>query len=732
MAEDRFHFQIPIENIRSENCPKHGGGENYARTDYSVHGKKLWQDSNAIKITEAKRKDFNLISDLFLLMEMPQDIPIKNHKLRIQHLGFELINYSTERRSIGVVKISKLKFEELDEKLVEYIQSPTNVGKSYFSVIENLSSIPVENKITDVDTSDNQELSVVLNLYHGLQTKEKFAINQAISSELKRINVQAEEKTFANGSSSISCILKADQISLVADEFSSIRDVKINQTALVENAIDTQNLPNPLKISKPKSNSKICVIDSGVNNSSGLFDNILTGSLAYLPTGAVNGHYRHGTFVASRCVFGDNIDACLGTHYLEPYCKIIDVQIFGVGSAGQRINPSEFHVRTMIEKVVIDLHKTVKVYNLSFGFPNSIRDNEFSETAKLLDYLSKKYKVLFIVASGNIRKLLGLYPSDHFSDPLARIGSPAESILAVTVGAVSKHEDTNSLSKRDQLAPFSKIGPGADLGLKPEVVAHGGNLIVQYDRSPRVSTYGISSDGKHLAVDVGTSFAAPLVAQYAQRLFDAYPDGDPNLIKALLYHFTSNREHPVGLADGYRCTGFGEPIIELATLAGPHSAAFIFEGKLDKDNYQHIGFHIPKTLAANNKNARLEIRVTLVYDPPVDPNNNAEYSKTRISLSLKKPNRHSVGIVGFSNKANYLVPWNPIIRCKKVFTKNYIPGNWDLRLRLYTRGGVSPRYLQDYAVVIEVVDKKMSTDVYRDLATEYGSVYKKFRIKTAA
>src|SRR5690606_10692970 len=117
--------------------------------------------------------------------------------------------------------------------------------------------------------------------------------------------------------------------------------------------------------------------------------------------------------------------------------------------------------------------------------------------------------------------------------------------------------------------------PGADLGIKPELVAHGGNLIFPYNFSPRVSSYGISADGANLCVDNGTSYSAPIISQYAQRLFDLYPDSDPNLVRALLCHFTDKKNVPEEITDDViNYTGFGEPVIDNALAAGSFNAAY--------------------------------------------------------------------------------------------------------------------------------------------------------------
>jgi hypothetical protein len=84
------------------------------------------------------------------------------------------------------------------------------------------------------------------------------------------------------------------------------------------------------------------------------------------------------------------------------------------------------------------------------------------------------------------------------------------------------------------------------------------------------------------------------------------------------------------------------------------------------------------------------------------------------------------------DERTYLIPWNPIIHFRKSFKRAYLAGGWELRLRLYTRGDVSVSYKQDYAVTIEILDHEKKLDVYSDILHEYGSIYKRIKLRIAA
>lgn len=540
---DNTHFKIPSENISHEKIIPSGGGKSFTRDNYSEHGKIIYEKAIKVKKLQNSKKDSRLTENYYLEIESPSNFKIKQAKNSIEKLGFEIINYSKENDSIATVKISKSLFEQFESKVDDYATKEGNPNKSYISPIEDIRDIEIEEKITkEINIESDEPQEIIVSLYNVLSSKEKKAILASINEELNNYSISSETHTFINGLTTITCIIPQNKLKEVFEPYATIREISRNHIAVVEQSIIMQGLPNPLNISNPLSNSKIGIIDTGIESTIKVFENLIEKRVPFLPSGCHNSPNDHGTFVASRCLFGDNIDNCLSTHQLEPYCKVIDIPVFGVDPSGVEISPTEIHLMKALEYVIPNNSKNIKVYNVSLGFNYPISNNTFSPLAKLIDYLSKKYGVLFIISAGNIRSPLGVFPTEHFENSLSRINSPAESLLSISVGSIAKFDSAISMSKCDELSPFSRIGPGADGGVKPELVSHGGNLADNYTAMPRLASYGIDKDGKNLSVDNGTSFSAPIIAQYAQRLFDLYPSSDTNLVKALLFHFAKEKQ----------------------------------------------------------------------------------------------------------------------------------------------------------------------------------------------
>jgi hypothetical protein len=237
---------------------------------------------------------------------------------------------------------------------------------------------------------------------------------------------------------------------------------------------------------------------------------------------------------------------------------------------------------------------TVRVINLSVGDRYRPFAGELSPWARLLDWLSYKYKVLFIVSSGNRaddlvlnvahESLQGLTREAQASasmlalvqqDMHRRLLAPAESVNALTVGASYTDASTFApapgrfaLFVEGGIAPYSCIGPGFRRAIKPEVLLPGGRVLYRerpISRPAETHLNGVwhtpQPPGQRVAAPPdaagdtiytrGTSNAAALATRWAAQAFDVLaalragnPDGLPNrydavMIKALLAHGAS-------------------------------------------------------------------------------------------------------------------------------------------------------------------------------------------------
>jgi hypothetical protein len=233
----------------------------------------------------------------------------------------------------------------------------------------------------------------------------------------------------------------------------------------------------------------------------------------------------------------------------------------------------------------------VKVINLSVGDPTRPFHRQAGSWARLIDWLSWKHKILFIVAAGNTRfdvaeddpaprDLLRMNPSNRIRATLAMmvanrrprsIHAPAEAINALTVGSV--HHDASgpmapSFAQVDILpdhrypSPITRHGPGFKRSIKPEILLPGGRILFQNGPSafvewrgggaPGLKAAAPSKDGRldRASHSHGTSNAAALASNAAGRIGELLlelrrdpslpapllPDAVAPLIKAMLVH----------------------------------------------------------------------------------------------------------------------------------------------------------------------------------------------------
>ena len=220
--------------------------------------------------------------------------------------------------------------------------------------------------------------------------------------------------------------------------------------------------------------------------------------------------YRiHGTSMASLILHGIEMDASV-----KPFRKLYVRPIYtpneypGGDRAEEeipkdRLIVDQIHlaVRRLFEDSAGKTAPSVRVINLSFGIKNMPYINTISPLARLLDWLSYKYRVLFIVSAGNhpedVKIGYELREYEQFGNDVKntkmieflsankrnyRILSPAESINALTVGATYDDNSdamsipgrTVEISEKGLPALYGSFGAGINGTIKPEIFYPGG------------------------------------------------------------------------------------------------------------------------------------------------------------------------------------------------------------------------------------------------------------------
>lgn len=301
----------------------------------------------------------------------------------------------------------------------------------------------------------------------------------------------------------------------------------------------------------------------------------------------------HGTEMSSLIIHGDknNRGPAINTKlYLRPV-------MVPFGLRNQECMPEDILSVDLIHRAVRRIFEgengqppvapTVKIINFSIGDAARVFYRSMSPMAKLLDWLSYKYNVLFVISAGNI--LDQAFPmgcryeefssksqediSKYITNELLkrriehRILAPSESINNLTVGAVHKDYSTipeygEKINPYDCIHPstYTRFGGGFKNSVKPDLVYDGGRqMLLPYRASdPTVltpSTY-ICTPGveaawptekrSDTAFTKGTSGATALISRHAyhcyqelKEILDTYglPDSHVHLmVKAMTVH----------------------------------------------------------------------------------------------------------------------------------------------------------------------------------------------------
>lgn len=712
--ERRPHFTIPIAAVRSDSARVTGFGATYPRENYSAHGETLARQSREFRRARAELRDATYLDSAFVQVTTPPEIAIRSERLKLAQVGLELLTVSRTAPNRGVARIRNDRLDELEARIIQYATLPANPSKSYLSVIEAIGVADPSDKIPEeIEELGDDEIACIVLLYGGLTDRERAAIGLSLRNYFVETASEVGNPTLlSSGTTALEVTLTPDGMREAARSFSTIRTFSPNRVYYLPDSTPFYPVNPVCAVNPPSGETAVAIFDGGVNSSCNAFRGVIQAVIPSLPPGSVAPLGDHGSFVASRIVYGDELESQQTAGVLQPSCHIVDVPIFGRDASGRLVPPSEPQLAAAIEAAIARLPANARVLNLSLGTDVAIRDGTYSLVAQTLDDQARKHDLIPIVTAGNIRdeRRVATFPNEVY-EPYWRIDPPGESLLSVTVGSVAKYVDSGALSRAGEVSPFSRRGPGADGGVKPELVAHGGNCLSNGRPNSRVAVQGIHPTGAQVAWDVGTSFAAPLVASAAATICDNYPRPSANLVKALLFHF-AERAVPTAITfDPRFLSGFGIPRVLQALAAGPSSAAFLFSGTISARKYQYLPFHVPKAFATE-ETTKLRIRGTLVFDPPINVNNEAEYSRARMTVLLRKAVELGFREVSLSPYMFSSTSWNPVVHFDAPFTKGFASGTWELRTRLWTRG-LPDDHEQSYSVVLEVVDSSGRVDVWQ-------------------
>lgn len=333
----------------------------------------------------------------------------------------------------------------------------------------------------------------------------------------------------------------------------------------------------------------------------------------------------HGTFVAGIALYGDT---CENQEWVgHRGIMLFDATVFP-NQAKEGLCEDE--LITNIREAIDANHEKIKIWNLSISVTRPVCDSKFSDLAIALDNFQDEYNILICKSAGNCSNFIS-------GRPKGRIHEGADSVRSLVVGSVAHTKGPYDFAKVDNPSPFSRIGPGPEFIIKPEVSHYGGNAGV--NQNGELVTTGVKSFSKNgdLANSVGTSFSTPRVASLATGLYQELDeDFDSLLLKGLIVHSASYSENlQVPVKERTKQLGFGVPkSVSQILYNNPYEATLILRDKLSKREYIDImDFPMPQSLIRDGYYAG-QIIATLVYNPVLDPTQGVEYCQSNVDVKF--------------------------------------------------------------------------------------------------
>ena len=356
----------------------------------------------------------------------------------------------------------------------------------------------------------------------------------------------------------------------------------------------------------------------------------------------------HGTFIAGLLTWGQGMNGA--SHCSEADgCELVDVALYPSAQFNSVYANGFDDFLSEVESAVAEARRDhgVRVFNLSINLSQPVQATDYSYFASRLDEIADRNDVIIVNSAGNLpssewRKPWPKRPTDVLTYFAARtspdtICQPSESARSVTVGALNPQ----SCVGHDAGTPttYTRRGPGLRMGQKPDVAHFGGSQ--GFGTPQRHGLRSLDVTGG-LIENAGTSFAAPLVAKTLASL-DARTNGSlsTHTLKALLIH---NASYSLALSSprlkdlARQFCGFGTPASALGALeTDDHSITLLFDSALpERRKSLQFKFAWPSVLVDANGACHGSVRMTLVYDAPLERHFGAEAVRVNLDAHLRQ------------------------------------------------------------------------------------------------
>ncbi len=635
------------------------------------------------------------------------------------------------------IKVTK---KSVEETISLVKQPPSEKFRANLTAIQDIQPIRASEKISENLTRISQEGN-----FDSISQKIKVKLFD-FDNDFDNIQImgyvlkQLDGLGFANNHELITYGEKIKYIKVAVQSFQDIVKIaSINGVKSVDffqkyslpltDCINT-DLQLLLKDDSTSSEISIGLIDGGISDKNKFLKPYIIAREEYVSKIYIN--ESHGTFIASTIQYGNRLNGIATTN-----SKYKFVDIVAIPNSDKKWGPTdgigEEELMEIIEEVMEKYSSSTKIWNMSLGIESKVCDGSMSDMGIFLDYIQDKYGVQFFVSSGNLNELpLREWPSQDDMGERDRIISPADSVRAITVGAVALYESEDSIVKSNEPSPFSRRGPGANYIVKPDVVDYGGNI------SRSLSIDGLGMKGMDVNGEIiegnGTSYSTPRLVQKFASIYDEMVEKDLLLAKAMIIHSArmNSRELLDKNQDNIKYYGFGMPSVNASDIlhCSEDEVTLVFKQKVTTGTHlEMIDFPYPKSLIKNNK-CFGEICMTLAYNPVLDQRYGKEYCRINIDASFGTYEFQKNDTIKYhgqvplerawdekfeQSRVENGFKWSPIKSYYRKISKKGIlaKDGWKIRIDMNPRNGFDAPP-QEFVLIVTIKDP-LGNDIYSEV-----------------
>lgn len=407
----------------------------------------------------------------------------------------------------------------------------------------------------------------------------------------------------------------------------------------------------------------IGIIDSGLTAEHPLLQQGIAGVFGEPAEMGDNDERGHGTPVAGIAVFGDLRDR-VGAGNFDMSFRLASAKVVDRRGLFHGVELPHRQIDAAIRR----LHDEYgcKVINMSLCDATRIVSDKPSAWAAVLDGLARELDLVIVVSAGNVDggflydthkdDIVANYPAYLFN-PENRLLEPASAVNVLTVGAIAHSNGISEadgdlvgvrpITRVDEPAPFTRVGPGVGKTIKPDLIDYGGTAVLdgpmqRLATGRRRSAAGMLSTNdeyltRYFSSYSGTSFSSPLVAYKAAVIRQSFPDISANLTRAFLAlsadvpSAAALRLEGVAEDAVLRACGYGVADLNRALGSDDNRVVLFAEDSLETDHFAVYEVPIPEPFQTA-KGSR-EIKVALAFDPLVR-HTRLDYAGTDMSFLL--------------------------------------------------------------------------------------------------